>query len=198
MQNLITGCILAGGKGTRIGGDKLWKQYQGRCLVDYPLQLLKSMELKALVSVARDQPRQDLERLQQTYPEIQLIEDCENGGGPLVAIASVISQSPTDWVLMLPVDMPGLKNDDLVSLIEVALQGQFWAVVASVEGQVQPLVGLYSKSGLASIQEHFKADAARGPRSWLLTIPEHCQIVPALNPSRWTNINTPENLSDPT
>lgn len=177
-----------------MGGGKLWKLFKGRCLIDHPLQLLKSMRLNVLVSVARCQPQQDLDLLHQKYPEVQLVEDRGNGGGPLVAIATLLAQSPTDWVLILPVDMPGLVSHDLSPLIAAALQGPTWAAVACVEDQVQPLVGLYSKSALASIREHLETGVAQGPRSWLQSHPQHCQIVPAHNPAHWVNLNTPDNL----
>ncbi len=194
-QRSISGCILAGGKGSRMGGDKLWKLYHGRCLIDYPVELLKRLGLTSAVVLAQDQPQPDLLKLRQHYPHLQIILDTTTSQGPLVGIYSALKACPTPWLLVLPTDMPKLRPLDLQPLLELALKNRHQAVIAAIQGELQPLTGLYAIQALPSISQYLH-QGGRGPKGWLTQNAQCYQAVEVEAHEHWINMNQPSDLSE--
>ena len=110
----ITGVILAGGLGTRMGGaDKGLQLFKGQTLVSHIAQRLAPQVDRLLINANRNTSQYaDL-----GYP---LISDLITGfAGPLAGLQAALSVADTEWVVTVPCDSPNLPLD-LVSRLHAA------------------------------------------------------------------------------
>jgi molybdopterin-guanine dinucleotide biosynthesis protein A len=91
----VTGFVLAGGNGTRMGRDKTSLDCHGRTLLQHMVELLHGV-LDGVNVAGRDQG-----------PDRLL------GLGPLSGIATVFEFTSTDANLIIEVDLPHLTKDFL-------------------------------------------------------------------------------------
>jgi molybdopterin-guanine dinucleotide biosynthesis protein A len=102
----ITGIILAGGAGNRVGGrDKGLIIWQGRPLIEHCVQRLAPQVSGLIISCNRN-----LDSYRQ-YSS-QLVEDANsNYQGPLAGLVAAAEHVQTDLVLVAPCDVPQLPVD---------------------------------------------------------------------------------------
>jgi len=161
MRLPITSVILAGGLGTRIGGDKGLQWLHGRPLIAWVLDVVRNQSDEVLVSAngGRDE-----------YAEFgcPVIADRIPGwAGPLAGLQSALRSAHHDVVVSVPCDTPFLPND-LVARLYAAI-GNAEAAVAVVEGRRQPTVALYRKSVLPKLEAYLKG-GERKVAGWLDTL----------------------------
>ncbi len=138
MQAQITGVVLAGGPGSRIGGAKPWRTLAGRRLIDIALERALELCPQALV-VAADAA---------DFPELgcRVIADRWPGQGPMAAMATAFLDSPATSLLLLPVDAPLMRPALLRQVLELS-PGQK-AVAPQGPGGVEALMAWYSRDCL--------------------------------------------------
>ncbi len=160
----ITGLILAGGRGLRMGGaDKAWVDCRGRPLIEYVLRRLAPQVHTVLASANRAPGR---------YAALGLpvVADAPQAGGvpfdgPLAGILAGLRAAATRWVAVVPCDAPGLPSD-LVARLAAALPGHR-AALARAAGRRQPLFCLLP-TDLAPLLEAALANGQRGvDRLWI-------------------------------
>lgn len=151
----ISGAILAGGKGSRIGGvDKQGILFEGR-----PLGRRLAMELEKLadeIVVVGSNP--------QPYEGIQVrfAQDLMPGYGPLSGLHAALACAAFDWVYLVACDMPFISPQWFRYLRSVAErlgespQGRPRALIASDGSHVEPFHALYSKSFLSHLEYVFR------------------------------------------
>lgn len=102
----ITGLVLAGGQGTRMGGqDKGLQPFQGVPLALHALQRLQSQVGPRLVSANRHLDRYA------TFG-VPVVTDAEAGhAGPLAGFLAGLSRCDTPWLLTVPCDTPLFPPD---------------------------------------------------------------------------------------
>jgi molybdopterin-guanine dinucleotide biosynthesis protein A len=178
------GVILAGGLGRRIGGGKATVALNRRPLITYPLEAV----WRALGNVAI------VAKLDTALPNIPgatvWIEPPEPRH-PLTGIVHSLGLAEGRPVLVCAADMP-FVTPSLVAAIAQADPGPSAAVVASGNGELQPLLACYQPGALAPLAER----AARDPQ-----IPLR-DAVASLRPRLYEvedaellfNINTPDDL----
>jgi molybdopterin-guanine dinucleotide biosynthesis protein A len=109
-QQHITGLILAGGRGMRMGGvDKGLQTLQGKPMVAHVIQRLQPQVDRIIINANQNQER---------YREFQLPvwSDQENNfAGPLAGIQAGLIHCDTAYMLIVPCDTPKLPTD-LVTL----------------------------------------------------------------------------------
>lgn len=112
----VTGVILAGGEGRRMGGlDKGLQLLDGRPLVTWVLERLRPQVTTVVISANRN-----LER----YRELgcPVLEDLIPGyAGPLAGLQAAMASAATPFVLAAPCDSPRLP-DELASRLHDALE----------------------------------------------------------------------------
>lgn len=133
----ITGLILAGGQGARMGGvDKGLECLQGKPLVEHAIERLRSQTGALAISANRNIDRYasygfpvftDAPQNSASVSEhLPARENAEPNGtshryaGPLAGIAQGLSRITTDWMLVVPCDAP-LFPADLASRLAEAL-----------------------------------------------------------------------------
>ena len=75
------------------------------------------------------------------------ISDAVHGKGPLGGIVAALEDSPTEWTLILPVDMPGLYPGMIESLMR-NIDGNSEVILFGRNGFMETLAALYRKSAL--------------------------------------------------
>lgn len=143
--------VLAGGRGSRLGGiDKAWLERDG-----VPQVLRLARRYPGEVATVLVSANRDLERFEgvglRAWPD-RLPPD----SGPLAGIEALAAACRTGWLLTLPVDIYD-ANDCLVRTL-VACAGADGAVAEDEDG-LQPLVALYR---LPPLREALAAALAAG------------------------------------
>lgn len=142
----ITGIVLAGGKGLRLGRDKASEIIGNSSLLQRAVSSFSPFNCDVIVVTAREQSF--LPSI--AYPKLRIVTDIYLGKGVLGGIYTGLSVSNSPFNLVVACDMPFLSQDLLHYLIE--LSPGFDAVVPRLGNLVEPLHAVYSKDCLASIE----------------------------------------------
>lgn len=117
----ITGLILCGGAGSRLGGtDKGLAMFHGKALVDIAIEKLRPHVASIVISANRNLT----EYQKRGYPvcrDRNVNEDDPHYDGPLAGILSGLIEIRTAWVVVVPCDCP-LFPHDLVPQLMVKAQ----------------------------------------------------------------------------
>jgi molybdopterin-guanine dinucleotide biosynthesis protein A len=147
IANLDIGCIvLAGGKGLRLGRDKVLEVIGDSNLLQRAVSQLSSFNSDIIVVVARGKS------LTQSagYPRFKIVTDIYPGKGALGGLHAGLAASKLLYNLVVAGDMPFLNQALLQYMVQVS--PGFDLVVPRVGGLVEPLHAVYSKSCLAPIE----------------------------------------------
>lgn len=132
------GCVLAGGKSSRMGRDKATLQFDGRSLIDHAVEQLRTAGCQPVIAGSRP----DLE------PYAPVLPDLHPGCGPLSGIeAALAAAPPSSAVLFLPIDLPLLPAGFLTLLLDRAERTGALATIPLLGGCPQPLCAVY-RTGL--------------------------------------------------
>ncbi|MDR5903085.1 MULTISPECIES: molybdenum cofactor guanylyltransferase MobA [Halomonas] len=154
----LTGLILAGGQGRRMGGvDKGLVPFAGRPLVAHVRDRLAGQVAELLVNANRSLADYD------DFAD-RVIEDAEDGyQGPLMGIYSGLRAARTPWLLVVPCDTPRLP-DDLVDRLVTGI-GEADIAVAGDGQRLHPVVALM-RTSLADDLAAALADGERKIDRW--------------------------------
>jgi molybdopterin-guanine dinucleotide biosynthesis protein A len=129
----VTGLILAGGQGSRLGGqDKGLVAWQGRPLISHALERLAPQVDQLLISANRNRD---------AYAAFgwPVLADAVAGfAGPLAGILAGLHASRTPWLAVVPCDAPRLPVDLVARLLAEAITHNAPAAVAATVGRHQP------------------------------------------------------------
>jgi len=178
----ISALILAGGRGSRMGGiDKGLISIAGKPAIEHVLQRLRPQLETILISANRNLDRY-------ARYEHPVIEDTLGEfPGPLAGIAAGLHASATKYLLCLPVDAP-LLGEQYVARMKTALEktgGR--ACVAEFNGKPEPVFCLLHKSHEQTLLEYL-GQGKRSVQVWLEEI--GAQAVDFSDwPDQFININ---------
>lgn len=176
------GVVLAGGLGSRIGGDKPFVQLRGRPLITYPLTALRAV-LDEVVVIAK--PDTQLPNL----PAVEVWHEPPEPRHPLLGIASALELAGGRPVLGCPADMALLKPATVRRLVRASAVGVS-AVAISGDGAIEPLLGCFAPAAAAPLAA--AAQAGRPARAAVAALAP--VLVKVQDPGELFNVNTPEDL----
>lgn len=154
----VTTVILAGGQGSRIGGDKALRDLRGLPMIEWVLGAIMPQGTEIFISANDNQAA--LEDL--GYP---VISDMLPGyAGPLAGLQAAMTQASREWVASVPCDTPFLPEDLIARLLEAAADAE--ASVAVVNGRRQPTIALYRKNVLPKLNAYLES-GERKVGAWL-------------------------------
>lgn len=107
----IVGLIMAGGQSQRMGEDKATLDFKGRTFIETAWHTLKQLKLDTIFVCGK-------------YPDYPFIPDTVAEAGPACAIMHAVKHetvSISDFIIVLPLDMPCLSTSDLQPLIEALI-----------------------------------------------------------------------------
>ncbi|MFW5825478.1 MAG: molybdenum cofactor guanylyltransferase MobA [Marinobacter sp.] len=139
----LIGLLLAGGKGTRMGGqDKGMVPWQGRPMAAWGCEALAAVTPSVFISANRS--LDDYEKLAPGH----VLQDPEDlrGHGPLAGLLTGLKaagQRGADAVLVCPCDTPGITPATLDALILAWRTQPDRPAIAESDGRTHPLHGVY-------------------------------------------------------
>jgi molybdopterin-guanine dinucleotide biosynthesis protein A len=186
-RDQITGLILAGGRGLRMGGlDKGWIELRGRPLVQHVLQRFAPQVGTLLISANRS-----LERYRALGVEV-VVDDAGRFGefaGPLAGMLQAMKAARTPWLAVAPCDAPSVPLDLVARLAEAA--GDARACAAWCGDRIQPVFCLL-RTDLRAELEDALACGMRKPADFLETV--GAVPVPFEDDQGFANLNTQADL----
>jgi molybdopterin-guanine dinucleotide biosynthesis protein A len=142
----ISCIVLAGGKGLRLGRDKVQESVGDRNLLQLVLSKLSSFNNDIIVVTAGEKSLSQLVG----YPRFRIVTDTYRGKGALGGIYTGLAASGSLYNLVVACDMPFLNQALLRYMIQ--LSAGFDLVIPRVGELTEPLHAVYSKRCLAPIE----------------------------------------------
>ncbi|MEO5919226.1 MAG: molybdenum cofactor guanylyltransferase [Candidatus Limnocylindrales bacterium] len=128
-RRAATGIVLAGGRSSRFGSDKLAVQLDGRPLLHHAIEAVGLVCAEVLVVVGPD-GAPDLPHIPGT--DLRLVRDPEPLGGPLVGLGAGLAAASYSVALAVGGDMPRLEAAVLVLMLDAV--GSAEAAILDVAG----------------------------------------------------------------
>ncbi len=183
----ITGVILAGGQGRRMGGqDKGRLLCAGRPLVEWAITALAPQVSTLLISANRhlDQYR--------AYGYPVITDQEQEFQGPLAGILSAMTAARSHWLLTLPCDDPRPPPDLGVRLAWALTDQNAKLAIATAGGNPQPLYSLLPVTLAGSLSRFL----ASGERKVVLWHVHHRVALADFSdcPDCFANLNAPDDL----
>ena len=184
----ITGVILAGGRGQRMGGvDKGLQDLDGRPLVQWVLDRLAPQVDSVVINA-----NQNLARYAEFGCTV-LPDGIPDFAGPLAGLHAALSQATTPLLLTVPCDSPFLP-DDLAQRLRAALDAQGAELaVARTGDQVHRAFCLTRRGPLPKL-EAFLASGERKVGLWHASL-KLAEVAFDDEADGFSNINTLEDLA---
>ena len=158
----ITGLVLAGGQGRRVGGqDKGRMRWGGSPLAEHALTRLRPQVGALLLSANRNLAH---------YAQggVPVLPDVYAGfQGPLAGLHAGLSDCATPWLVTVACDVPNFPPDLVARLWQG--KGAAQAAYAVCGDRPQPTFALYARTLLPTL-ETFLASGERRMRTWLQTL----------------------------
>jgi molybdopterin-guanine dinucleotide biosynthesis protein A len=184
----VTGLVLAGGRGSRMGGvDKGLQRLDGVPLVQHALRRLDPQVGALMINANRN-----LETYAQFgYP---VWPDADSDfAGPLAGFVAGLAHCSTDWLATVPCDTPRFPLDLVARLLAAAANATV-AVACTPEGglaQRQPVFCLVRRTAQAGLVDYL-AGGGRKIDAWFKR--ERCVDVLFEESEAFFNANTLEEL----
>lgn len=185
----VTGLILAGGEGRRMGGaDKGLLDFHGKPLVAHTVERLAPQVNTLLISANRN--RETYANF--GYPVIG--DDLPGYQGPLAGLRAGLATCRTDWLVCCPCDCPRLPEDLVARLMAAAEEKHAALAVAVSPAGMQPTFQLLRRELLPALDAYLAAGERR--------VGQWCRQQNAAeakfpDAAAFANLNSPDDLRPP-
>ena len=181
---MSTAAVMAGGKSSRMGKDKLLIRVEGETLVSRAARELAGGFDTVLLCVA------DAEKYDTCA---EPVEDVFPGCGPLAGLHAALLRTEDGGVFACAGDMPFVSAEAALKVVEACGEAEA-CVPVDADGRPEPLFAYYKKE-LAPRAERLLKEGRRSMRSLLAEA--RVRYVPAASlggPRLLENLNTPEDV----
>ena len=183
----ITGVILAGGQGRRMGGvDKGLQDLQGRPMVQWVLERLAPQVGSVLINANRNLPRYA------GFGCTVLPDRIPDFAGPLAGLQAALAQAATPLIATVPCDSPFLPAD-LVRRLHAALFADNAELAVARAGDRVHRAFCLARRELLPKLDAFLASGERRVGLWHASL--KVAEVAFEDEAAFDNINTPEELT---
>lgn len=188
MMGQITGVILAGGQGRRMGGvDKGLQSLNGRPMVEWVLTRLAPQVDTLMINA-----NQNLARYGEFGYEV-LPDRIPDFAGPLAGLHAALSHVTTALLVTVPCDSPFLP-DDLVTRLHAALEAENAELAVARTGDQLHRAFCLTRRGILSKLDAFLASGERRVGLWHASL-KVAEVSFDEEADAFSNINTPEDLA---
>ncbi len=142
---MFTGIVIAGGQSKRMGFDKAQIIYQNQSFLEHAIDLITPFTSDIIISSNRAVSNSDYTVIADEYKNI----------GPIGGLATCLSQIPSEYALIVPVDLPLLTPEIIQYLID-HFDPNKQINILSLDNRPQMLVGIYRKKTLPIITQHIE------------------------------------------
>ncbi|MBI2294697.1 MAG: molybdenum cofactor guanylyltransferase [Betaproteobacteria bacterium] len=183
----ITGVILAGGQGRRMGGvDKGLKTLRGRRMIEWVIERFAPQVDEVLINA-----NQNLD-IYAGFGHCVIPDEIGGFAGPLAGLHRALTEARHDLVATVPCDSPFLPPD-LVARLRGPLEANAAEVaVAKTGDQPHPVFCLCRRTVLPGLSE-FLAGGGRKIDAWYASL-KVVEVPFDDQPDAFSNINTEEEL----
>jgi molybdopterin-guanine dinucleotide biosynthesis protein A len=189
VMTALTGIILAGGQGRRMGGlDKGLVQLDGRPLYQHVLERLRPQVDIVMINANRNIDRYQLSGC-------RVIEDVfDDYPGPLAGIYSALIAIEGEWAVFCSCDTPAIPLNFVEKLIHQRREAP--AVWVRSQTRDHPTLALIHRDMAKALFDYLQA----GERRLMQFLRDHGGHAVALDDdeSAFRNINTPDDLKEST
>jgi len=183
----VTGVILAGGQGRRMGGvDKGLKVLRGKPMVAWVLERFAPQVDEVLINA-----NQNLERYAALRHRV-IPDEIAGYAGPLAGLHRGLTEAAYALVATVPCDSPFLPSDLIQRLRGAIYNTESDVAVAKTADQPHPVFCLCRKSVLPGLTK-FLAGGGRKIDAWYASL-KVVEVAFDDNPGAFSNINTEEEL----
>lgn len=162
-REAITGLVLCGGRGSRMGGlDKGLQPFRGQPLVRHAIERLAPQVGSIMISANRNLDAYA------AYGVPVRTDTLPDHPGPLAGVLAGLTHCQTEWLACVPCDSPWFPEDLVQRLALTAVQAGALAAVAvnADDGRMQPVFGLLHRSQRASLQAALEAGRLKAEDWW--------------------------------
>jgi molybdopterin-guanine dinucleotide biosynthesis protein A len=154
----VSGVVLAGGKGSRLGGvNKALLEVAGLANIERVLAALRPL-CQELVLITNDQ-------LLATLPNVRMVLDLEPHAGVLPALAQGLDTVTGDLAVVVACDMPFLNTQLLAEQVRRASECD--VVIPVLEDRPEPMHAVYRRQSSLAAIHHALAQGQRRMISFL-------------------------------
>lgn len=185
----VWGCVLIGGKSSRMGQPKHLLAQDGLTWIERTVALLRPRVEQVVIAGAGALPA--------SLSTVKQLDDIPDLGGPLAGILAAFRAFPQASWLVTACDLPFMQDEALQWLLDCRRPGVV-AIMPDLaqDGRIEPLLAYYDRACRPLLEEM----AANGKRRLNRLREVEGVITPqpplSLHPS-WRNINTPQDLDAP-
>jgi molybdopterin-guanine dinucleotide biosynthesis protein A len=188
---MVTGIVLAGGRATRFGADKLAAPLDGRPLLHHAILAVASVSDEVVVVIGADGARPRLPVDAAT--RVRVVRDSIADGGPLAGLDAGLAAARGRLAILVGGDQPWLSPAILAELLlwlDSSLDGpQLDAVVLAEERAIRPLPAALRVATVRPVVETLLAGSSLS----LVGLLERLRVG-TLEPERWRALD-PEGAS---
>ena len=145
MKNIMTGIILSGGKSSRMRTDKALLKFGDITVIEIVTDKMKQIFNEVIISTNN--------KNDYSFLNLPIIQDEFIDKGPLSGLHSAIKSSGTEKNFVISCDMP-LISPEMITFIANYISDKE-IILPEVNGKVQQLCGVYSKSVITEIEKIF-------------------------------------------
>ncbi|ABR55341.1 putative molybdopterin-guanine dinucleotide biosynthesis protein A [Methanococcus vannielii SB] len=160
---MISAVILSGGKAERMNGEKSFRTFGNKYLIENIADILNSLKIPFTTvfknPVFLKDSSSEIEKQVYFYKKYNqaITWDMIPEMGPLVGMLSGMINCDSSWVLLVPCDMPFITEksiENLINCIPIAEYKNCNAIVPKHEnGFIEPIFALYHRSTINALQK---------------------------------------------
>jgi len=183
--------VLAGGRGSRLGGmNKSLLEIEGVTILQRNLDILRPLFNEILLSgwpVGAELP-----------DGVRSVKDNFRGKGPLAGIEASMKAAMTPYIFIFGGDMPWLSEEIIKSQALYFLEAPSEVLVPRTDNMAEPLHAIYNCGLHPSLEAYLNSDARPAVIDFIkLSKVRYFDLTPSEDTLRaFSNINTPEDLHD--
>ncbi len=187
----VTGIVLAGGQGSRMGGkDKGWVQFREKPMIEHVVERLAPQVNELVISANRHLAEYRNLGFTVVSDDLQSQPPDDRYQGPIAGMLAGLEITTTDFAVIVPCDAPLLSQNLVTTLLQHSHGQQL--VLFRDKTRLQPLFGLYHRSLVQALRQYFES-GGRKLMAWCES--QNPEIIELKDDSTgFTNINTPEEL----
>ena len=184
----IAVCILAGGKGSRLGGiDKGLFLLAGKPLIEYCIERIQQQVSNITINANRN-----LEKYR-AYNFNVLTDLSSDSIGPLGGIHAALEKIDSDLICFVPCDCPSIPLNLIQNLYKPYVDHDYDLSIASVEGKFQPTFFMAKKDLKHSLRKFIDC-GGRKIMHWVKQT--NFTTVGFTNPKQFINLNSKNDIEE--
>jgi molybdenum cofactor guanylyltransferase len=159
-ERKVSAIVLAGGRSSRFGRDKLAEPIDGKALLDHAIDAVRSSAAEIIVVVAPDRGRS-------VPPGMKVVRDDASFEGPLAGLLAGLGAAREAVVLVTAGDMPELQPGVIEALLATLAASGVNAAVLEEGGRPRPLPMAIIRDPATAAATRLIADGERRLRALL-------------------------------